>query len=149
MLYTSRYSNRSLDGDQYYTVGISLGMPRFKLRYRLSEQCRAFAPSRALFNSDSTDEEFRAAYVQGLERMGEARVKELLEEIEKRADGQDAVLLCYEDVRDPAQCCHRRFLADWAKEKLGIDMPELPDPSPVKLKKPAEPEPDTAQTSLF
>ena len=35
--------------------------------------------------------------------------------------GENACLLCYEQ---PGEFCHRRLVADWFKEKLGIDIPE-------------------------
>jgi hypothetical protein len=36
--------------------------------------------------------------------------------------GEDAVLLCYEK---PGQFCHRRLVAKWLEEKLGIEVKEL------------------------
>ncbi len=36
--------------------------------------------------------------------------------------GQDAILLCWEK---PGEFCHRRVVARWLEEKLGIEVPEL------------------------
>lgn len=40
-----------------------------------------------------------------------------------RLAGDDATLLCYEK---PGEFCHRRIVADWMGERLGISFPELP-----------------------
>lgn len=47
--------------------------------------------------------------------------------------GPDVVLLCYEK---PGQFCHRRLVAEWFEQELGLVVPELE----IKLK---------GQTSLF
>ncbi len=44
--------------------------------------------------------------------------------------GEDAVLLCWE--KDPTNC-HRRIVAEWFKETLGIDVPELGTESEEKF----------------
>ena len=36
--------------------------------------------------------------------------------------GEDAVILCWEK---PGQFCHRRLVAQWLNEKLGLDIKEL------------------------
>jgi hypothetical protein len=36
--------------------------------------------------------------------------------------GEDSILLCWER---PGEFCHRRLVADWFKEKLGIEVKEL------------------------
>ena len=43
-IYTSRYSNKELADGKYYCVGISIGTPKFKLAYRLENQCYSLAP---------------------------------------------------------------------------------------------------------
>ncbi len=50
---------------------------------------------------------------------------------------QDQVLLCWED---PGEFCHRRIIARWIKEKLGIDVPEW---------MPGDDDPKTAAKPLF
>ena len=44
-IYTSRYSNKELADGKYYCVGISIGTPKFKLAYRLENQCYSLAPT--------------------------------------------------------------------------------------------------------
>lgn len=132
-IYTSRFSNKELGSGEYYTVGITLGKPRFKLGYVESEHCYLLAPDRSMWGRSK--EEFRTLYRDKLDGIGENKVKKLLCEIGNRADGKDVVLLCFEDVRDPSQHCHRTTLAEWIEEKFGLSVGELYDPSPVKLKK--------------
>lgn len=36
--------------------------------------------------------------------------------------GEDAILLCWER---PGEFCHRRLVAEWLEEELGIKVPEL------------------------
>lgn len=53
----------------------------------------------------------------------QAEVLDLLDPKEVLRDlGEDAVLLCYEK---PGQFCHRRLVAEWLEEKLGIEVKEL------------------------
>jgi len=40
--------------------------------------------------------------------------------------GEDATLLCWEV---PGKFCHRRLVAKWLEEHLGVDVPELQEPS--------------------
>jgi len=37
--------------------------------------------------------------------------------------GEDAILSCWEA---PSKFCHRRLVAAWLEEKLGVQVPELP-----------------------
>ena len=69
--------------------------------------------------------------------MGTVSVLGLLKSFSQEADltGRDVVLLCYEDVRDPSQHCHRTSLAEWVMQQTGEIIEELHDPSPVKYKK--------------
>jgi hypothetical protein len=40
--------------------------------------------------------------------------------------GENAVLLCWEHLENPdEQFCHRRLVAEWLEEELGISIPEL------------------------
>lgn len=45
----------------------------------------------------------------------------LIEHLGKRSAGLDVALLCYEK---PGDFCHRHILAEWLKEKEGIDVVE-------------------------
>lgn len=50
---------------------------------------------------------------------------------------QKNVLLCWEDA---GEFCHRRIVADWIQEEIGIEIPEW---------KPGDDEPKNLQTPLF
>ena len=62
------------------------------------------------------DEEFYTQQYQA-EVLDQLDPKEVLRDL-----GEDAVLLCYEK---PGQFCHRRLVAKWLEEKLGIEVKEL------------------------
>lgn len=53
--------------------------------------------------------------------------------------GENAILLCWEK---PGEFCHRRIVAAWLSEKLGIEIPEL-NYAPVQ-----EPDPEYAEEEL-
>jgi hypothetical protein len=44
--------------------------------------------------------------------------------------GEDAVLLCYEI---PGEYCHRRVVAEWLENSLGIQVPELVVPRTLEM----------------
>lgn len=132
MIYTSRYANPELRKGIYRTVGISRGRPKFSPGYRESEHCYRLAPAGELRGLPHG--EFSLRYRQGLDTMGPETVRTIMENLQRRAAGRDLVLLCFEDIRDPEQHCHRTVLAEWLKERLGLEVRELPDPSPVHYK---------------
>ncbi|MCM1245514.1 MAG: hypothetical protein NC293_07715 [Roseburia sp.] len=154
--WTSRYSNKELNDDKYYCVGISLGKPRFKLGYRIEDQCYSLAPKGYMLKMDL--EPFKSAYYKKLEDIGTERIISMVRKFEEAASqrGKELVLLCFEDVRIPSDWCHRTVFAEWWKEQTGECIKELNDPTPPKEKKmgktPAaketEPEP-YRQMSLF
>jgi len=61
------------------------------------------------------EEEYRQKYQAILARLDPRKVYEDL--------GQEAVLLCWEQ---PGEFCHRRLVAAWLEEALGVTVPELP-----------------------
>lgn len=143
MLYTSRFSNPELKSGEYTAVRISLGTPKWPLGYEVCGAINDLMPY-GLFGKYS-HEEFVVLYRQRLDKIGASRIQDQLMRFEKL--GKPVVLLCYEDVRDPSQTCHRTTFAQWYEEQTGEIIHELPDPSTVKLKAPEkkpvkkEPEP--------
>jgi hypothetical protein len=102
-------SNFAKSEDHPNAVAISRGVPR---SYK-GRRYMALAPSRQLLNAKNSelfDREFRKQ----LDSLDAKRVAEEL--------GTSAILLCWEsfNVR-----CHRRLVAEWLEEKLGIVVPEL------------------------
>jgi hypothetical protein len=85
-------------------------------------------------------QEFKAMYFRKLDKMGTARVAQIIRELQQQAElsGQELVLLCFEDVRDPEDWCHRTMLAEWLKENIGWEIKELHNPDMPKIKKKEE-----------
>ena len=48
------------------------------------------------------------------------------DELHAMANGYEPILYCYEKPPfDDKNYCHRRFVAEWFMEKLGVDVPEI------------------------
>jgi len=106
MMTTSNFARSSRDPN---AVAISQGVPRW---YK-GRRYMPLAPSRELLNAKDPelfDREYR-------KQLAALDAKQVAEEL-----GPDAVILCWEsfNVR-----CHRRLVAEWLEEKLGIVVPEL------------------------
>ncbi|MBM9505290.1 DUF488 family protein [Actinacidiphila acididurans] len=102
---------------------ITRGAPRFKLPYPLAHSVRELAPRGDYF--DKPRPEFTAAYRADLDHLGSQTVAELLRAIADASGDHRLVLLCFEDLADPAQWCHRRIFAAWWKDTTGDDVREL------------------------
>lgn len=110
-IYTSRYSNKELADGKYYCVGISIGTPKFKLAYRLENQCYSLAPKGYMLRMNLED--FKKAYYEKLNGIGKDRIINMVMKMERdaSAQGKDLVLLCYEDVRIPEDWCTELYIA--------------------------------------
>ncbi|MEU0839451.1 hypothetical protein ABZ370_08265 [Streptomyces sp. NPDC005962] len=120
-LFTYRY--QEFRPPQGVPVRITLGAPRFRLPYQLTHSVRELAPRREYFSKGLP--EFTAAYRADLDRLGAARIAARLREIAEAEGEHRLVLLCFEDLRDPAQWCHRRVFATWWKDATGDEVREL------------------------
>jgi hypothetical protein len=102
-------SNFAKSGTHPDAVAISEGVPRF---YR-GKRYMPLAPARWLLKAKDP-ELFDREYRKQLAALDARQVAEEL--------GSNAILLCWEsfNVR-----CHRRLVAEWLEEKLGIVVPEL------------------------
>jgi len=129
-VYTSRYSNPELKGNKYYTVGISLGNPRWKLGYTVNKKLRELAPPQTMWGD--TEETFNKRYEEMLDEWGAPAIQSLIDRLLVDADKKDIVFLCFEDIRVEGQYCHRSVLGAWLTAYLGIEVEELPDPSKPK-----------------
>jgi hypothetical protein len=103
-------------------VRITLGAPRFKLRYPIAASLRELAPDRSWFHAPA--QEFRAAYLAKLEAAGYDAILSRLRELHDTA-GRPVILLCYEDLRKPDLECHRTQLTRWLRSKGFPPVPEL------------------------
>jgi hypothetical protein len=67
-------------------------------------------------------EEFRRRYRHRLHQRGR-RILDELRELELMYDGWPLLLCCFEDIGKPGAWCHRRVLAGWLSERLGVASP--------------------------
>lgn len=126
-LATSRYQNWREDSE-YLPVGITTGRPRF-VRYQYLT-IKALAPWELmrgpLKGIDNIPIE-RRVYRERM-RVHEDEVLAALREIAQVHPGVPAVLMCFEAVAEKGEACHRRWFAEWAGERYGWEVPELPSP---------------------
>lgn len=132
MLYVSRFSNPELKSGKYTAVRISLGSPKWPLGYTVAGEVKDLMPFGLLNIQDQAT--YERKYRDRLSQIGVDRIWMQLERFERQ--GKPVVLLCYEDVRDPAQWCHRTIFAQWWLEQTGEIIEELVDPSQARLKNP-------------
>lgn len=133
-IYTSYFGNsKKLQQAGIKVIGISLYPPRWFNGISLKQ----VAPTRSiLFANGQTQEEYTRRYRS--EVLSQQDMQQFLKTVEQASGGQDVALCCYEK---PEDFCHRHILADWIKEKLGIEISEY-GYTPKK-------EPDYVQGSLF
>jgi len=129
ILFTSRYQAKDLikAHPELLPLGFTLGVPRWKLSYQTGGNLRQLGPQPD-FRYDEDRSSFRAAYRAHLDTLGVAGVGSLIwAALKGSANPQiaGAVLLCFEDLTDPAQWCHRQFFAEWWEEKTGQPVLEL------------------------
>ena len=114
-IFTSRYGNKALRELDMTKIGISLGKPRWSLGYEVIGNLYNLAPSGSML--DMNDQEaYRVLYEQRVAAVGVAKIRSMLEAL---GDGEDVVLLCYEDLRDGSKWCHRRMFAEWWEGETG------------------------------
>ena len=105
---TSYFSSKLWHGKN--AVAISRGIPEW---YK-GRVYKALAPSWELVRIKDTEEYTRRYRNAVLNRLDPKKVYKDL--------GDDAILLCWEK---PDEFCHRRLVAEWLEEALGIKIPEL------------------------
>jgi hypothetical protein len=116
-------------------VGISRGVPRFKLPYRY-RMLRLLSPTRETFSIRNA-EAFERAYLSHLQELGVKQITDRLRQISCEHGGSPLALLCYEDVHD-GEFCHRRMFASWWKEQTGQEVLELDDGVEVRRRAPIQ-----------
>lgn len=133
-IYTSYFGNsKKLQQAGIKVIGISLYPPRWFNGISLKQ----VAPTKSiLFANGQTQEEYTRRYRS--EVLSRQDMQQFLKTVEQASGGQDVALCCYEK---PEDFCHRHILADWIKEKIGIEISEY-GYTPKK-------EPDYVQGSLF
>lgn len=115
-IYTSRYSNKNLaERTDLVKIGISLGNPRFPLRYVVASM-RELAPTRDMLHMED-EAAYCARYRAILDHLGVDLIRTKMTQL---GGGKSVALLCFEDVRKPGQWCHRTMLGEWLEEN-GMD----------------------------
>lgn len=106
-LYTSSYK---ISGGDPKAVGISVGLPK---GYR-GRTYQKLAPTRQMLKiqSEETYTEMFTTHI--LSRLNPEQVAQEL--------GDGSIMLCWEK---PGEFCHRRLVAEWMENALGIVVPEL------------------------
>jgi hypothetical protein len=134
-LATSRYQAADLiEASGRAAVGITLGYPRFKLRYPLIVNLRQLAPTREM-RQLADPHHFDQMYQDRLDDLGVDEARRLLDDCAERANNDHLLVLCYEDLTKPGLRCHRRLFSAWWEARTGDAVPEL--------------QPDVRQGQLF
>ena len=133
-LATCRYQAAHLiEASGRAAVGITRGYPRFRLRYPVVANLRQLAPTREMLAIGDACT-FDKMYRDRLDDLGLDEVRKLLNDCAERANNEQLVTLCYEDLTRPGLRCHRRLFAAWYEEKTGEVVPELEaDVRPIRL----------------
>jgi hypothetical protein len=94
---------------------------RYPGRYYSGEQYLALAPSKELLTWWNKSDKA----VEAQARFTKRYIEETLNQLDPRQNyddlGEDAVILCFEK---PGEFCHRRLVAAWLEDNLGISVPE-------------------------
>lgn len=139
-LFTSRWQNRALETAPVVAVGISRGVPKFRVGYRYRRLPDLYPDGWMLSIED--DDRFNEAYRRKLDRVGVNRITAALERISREEGGRALALLCYE--ADPGQC-HRSAFAAWWEERTGQPVEELN----LSVRSHNRPDAQDAQERLF
>jgi hypothetical protein len=121
---TSRYAAREkVVASGLSPVRTTVGAPRFRLGYELAGNVAMLAPYGLRTIEDEA--EFEVAYRARLEGFGVEKIRAALEDVARAACARGVVLLCFEDLEDPTQSCHRTIFAAWWREQTGEEVVEL------------------------
>lgn len=117
-IYTSYFANsKKLQQAGITVIGIALYPPRWFYGISLKQ----VSPTKSiLFAKDQTEEEYIRRYKS--EVLVHQDMHQFLRAVEAVSNGKDVALCCYEK---PDDFCHRHILAEWIKEKTGIEIKEF------------------------
>ena len=108
-MHTSNFWHFTGEPDDPRLVSIALWSPGW---YRGRRRYPALAPRRSMLKM--AEDAYRVEFQKILDKLAPQKVFEDL--------GEDAIMLCWEP---PGKFCHRRLVAKWLEEKLGVTVPEL------------------------
>lgn len=126
-LCTARYQSvlafrRTGQAPGFVPVRTSLGVPKFIDGADVWPFVGELAPA-GVFGRDLDRDEFEIAYRARLDSFGAGRIAAALAAIAGDYPGQMLALLCFCDLS--RGFCHRRMAADWLRDRLGWDVPEI------------------------
>lgn len=126
-IYTSFFGNvKKLEEAGIVPVSISLYPPR----WRKWTQLRIFAPTKSiLFDSNGDEDYTRRFKAEILDKLNPEEIKQTLLSL---SANQDIALLCFER---PGDFCHRHLVADWLREKTGLEIEEFFEKSTIQTEK--------------
>ena len=116
-VYTSHWRSPLLKDADAQIISISRGAPRWRLPFRF-KRLGELAPDDHTWAQEDV-KEYEASYARQLEEIG---AEAILARVKQISDNMPAVLLCWEK---PGEWCHRRMLADFLRERVGLVVPEL------------------------
>ena len=124
---TSFYGSPRVAESGLLPVQTSIGKPRFSLGYEIAATLDILAPTRAMLRL--SEAAYAQKYLGELDRVGAAAIDAEIKKIwEEQGRPEGVVLLCFEDVTQPHQWCHRRLFSAWYRAQTGVVIPELGDP---------------------
>jgi uncharacterized protein YeaO (DUF488 family) len=131
-IHTSYYGNPLLSNEDVKVVQISQKRPRWRLPYDIESSLPILAPGISLmrqgWNGEIEIDEFMAAYEAQLDRIGPRRVFTMLDMARHGTNGRPLCLMCFENVHNDGELCHRTVLVKWLKKQMkrkGVDAPKI------------------------
>lgn len=125
---TSRYQNQdAIIASGLVPVGITVGRPRFRLRYTFVHDKTLLAPDYWMLKKpeDERITHFEEWYRDKLDKRA-LEIAATLTGISQTHGNRGVVLLCFENVHK-GERCHRTMLAKWLQEQTGRSVAELED----------------------
>ena len=82
------------------------------------------APGRWFKNPEykNNQETYRDRYIS--EILSPLDPAEVWEHLHQLTGGEEPILLCWEPLKKPGEWCHRRMVAEWFEQNLGVSVPE-------------------------
>ncbi|MFI6290077.1 hypothetical protein ACIBEJ_00745 [Nonomuraea sp. NPDC050790] len=108
-------------------VRTTVGLPRFALAYQLAGHAKLITPRREFLGRPR--DAYTLLYRRHLDAIGVGAIHAELTGIAATHEpGRPLVLLCFDrfdKLTPPDDWCHRTLFADWWKQHVGDDVPEL------------------------
>jgi hypothetical protein len=138
---TSRYANKAaIVASGLRPVRISIGAPRWPVGYEIVGSLPSLMPTRPMLKMEIGP--YREMYLARLEAHGVEKIVAELEALQT-PEAPGLVLLCFEDLAKPGEWCHRTMLAEYLRDRAGLEVSELETLPTVRApRRKKEPPPD-------